>query len=186
MKSQPSKLDHIIISQKNSFNIHMIIMETNVFQKLFWCKFSKFIKRIHLKGNGHRMEERIPGLTIGIRYCIYGNNNNHNRHRRNCICVTLFTRDANAVEILEGLFETINELFQGNGITITKEHENNNDHSGLRIIVTNTQINVYELKISEWGVAFKWMDETIKKLIEILLKKVTIWGNKSLSFLKNY
>ena len=161
-------------------------METKVVQKLFWCEFSKFLKRIHLKGKGHRMEETISGSTIGIRFSIYGNMNNQNHNRRNCICVTLFTRDANSVEILEGLFETIKESLKGFGISIIKEFENTHDSTGLRIIIINTQINVYELKISEWGTAFKWMDETIKKLIEILLKKVTIWGNKSLSFLNNY
>lgn len=161
-------------------------METKVVQKLFWCEFSKFLKRIHLKGKGHRMEERISGSTIGIRFSIYGNKNNQNNHRRNCICVTLFTRDANAVEILEGLFETIKESFQGNGVTFIKEFENTKDYTGLRIIVINTQINVYESEFSDWGAAYEWMYETIKKLIKILIKRVTIWNNKSLKFLNNY
>ena len=161
-------------------------METKVVQKLYWCEFSKFLKRIHLKGKGHRMEERISGSTIGIRFSIYGNKNNQNNHRRNSICVTLFTRDANTVEILEGLFETIKESFQGNGVTFIKEFENTKDYTGLRIIVINTQINVYESEFSDWGAAYEWMYETIKKLIKILIKRVTIWNNISLKFLNNY
>ena len=161
----------------------MIIIETKAVQKLFWCEFSKFLKRNHLKGKGHRIEERIPGSTIGIRYSIYGNKNNQNHYRRNCICVTLFTSDANAVE---GLFETIKESLQGIGISFIKESENTNDNTGLRIIVINTQINVYESEVSDWETAYEWMYETILKLIKILIKRVTFLNNESLKFLNNY
>lgn len=51
-------------------------MEIQEVQRLYWIEFAEFLKRIHLKGNDHRMEVKIPGLPIYLRYSIYSNINN--------------------------------------------------------------------------------------------------------------
>ncbi len=77
---------------------------------------------------------------------------------------------------LNNLFDIIDKRFSSKDITVYREPEKRNTGKGLRIIVQNNQINVYEVDNADWEIAYQWMDKTSKKLLEILIKKVTVLG----------
>ena len=151
-------------------------METEEVQNLYWSEFANFLKSKHLKGTIQRMEVKIPGLPIYLRYSFYSNTNTQNSNRKNCICVTLFTMEEDGKKTLNNLFDTVNKRFSSKAITVYREPENSDNGKGLRIIVQNNQINVYEVDNADWKIAYQWMDKTSKKLLEILIKKVAILG----------
>ena len=151
-------------------------METEEVQNLYWSEFANFLKKKYLKGTIQRMEIKIPGLPISLRYSIYSNINTQDLHRINCICVSLFTMEEDGKKTLNNLFDIIDKRFSSKDITVYREPEKRNTGKGLRIIVQNNQINVYEVDNADWEIAYQWMDKTSKKLLEILIKKVAVLG----------
>ena len=118
-------------------------METQEIQNLYWSEFANFLKDKHLKGSIQRMEVKIPGLPISLRYSIYSNINPQDSQRINCICVSLFTKEDDGVKALINVLKTIEKTFIKDGIIVEHEPENSDNGKGLRIIVQNNLINIY-------------------------------------------
>lgn len=151
-------------------------METEEVQNLYWSEFANFLKKKYLKGTIQRMEIKIPGLPISLRYSIYSNINTQDLHRINCICVSLFTMNDEGINTLNNLFNKIYKIFSSKSIIVYSEPENTDSGKGIRIIVQNNLINIYDGNDVDWKIAYQWMDKTSKKLLKILIKKVAVLG----------
>lgn len=144
-------------------------------QKKYWNDFSCFLKNKYLKGQVQRMEISIPGLPIKIRFDIYSDINKVKPDRINCITATLYTKNEKGFRTLNNKFIDIKKSFSKvNEISAYSEPATLIEYSSgneYRIVVTKKNSNIYNTKQKDWTYSFKWMDQTMSKMLKLLLSE---------------